>query len=303
MGMRYRKSIKLLPGVRLNLNKKSASISFGTKGLRHTISTTGKSHTTIGIPGTGISYTTSGGSSRKSSCTSSQAVQPASTSNRFGGKIALGIFLLLVGGSRVYTGWMEGNLYFLILGIAGVLVGAVVLGKVIEQKEYAADQCNEPESLNSPPPLLPLDEQILADPEFSPAPRKRFPIGRIVLPAVIVCFIATVISSGYWQPPEYLTADAGSYTRDQIADTIVRDPNAGSPVQSAFSEDSAVYYEETSEPEPVTTVTYVGNSSTKKYHRSTCSSVEKMNAENKVYFTSSSSAVSSGYEACKKCNP
>ena len=61
MGLRFRRSIKIAPGVRVNLNKKSASVTFGPKGLKHTVSTTGKSHTTVGIPGTGLSYTTSSG--------------------------------------------------------------------------------------------------------------------------------------------------------------------------------------------------------------------------------------------------
>ena len=59
MGFRFRKSIKLAPGVRLNLGKKSASISFGTRGLRHTISTSGRRTVSIGVPGTGIYYTKS----------------------------------------------------------------------------------------------------------------------------------------------------------------------------------------------------------------------------------------------------
>lgn len=58
MGLRFRRSIKIAPGVRVNLNKKSASVTFGPKGLKHTVSTTGKSHTTVGVPGTGLSYTT-----------------------------------------------------------------------------------------------------------------------------------------------------------------------------------------------------------------------------------------------------
>ena len=41
MGTRFRRSFKVAPGVRVNLNKKSASISFGPKGLKHTVSTTG----------------------------------------------------------------------------------------------------------------------------------------------------------------------------------------------------------------------------------------------------------------------
>lgn len=61
MGLRFRKSIKLLPGVRLNLNKKSTSISFGGRGARYTVSSTGKKTASVGIPGTGLSYSTTVG--------------------------------------------------------------------------------------------------------------------------------------------------------------------------------------------------------------------------------------------------
>ena len=65
MGFRFRKSIKLFPGVKLNLGKKSASISIGTKGARHTVSTTGRRTSTVGIPGTGLSYTNTSKKKRK----------------------------------------------------------------------------------------------------------------------------------------------------------------------------------------------------------------------------------------------
>ncbi len=56
MGLRFRKSISLGGGTKLNIGTKSASISFGTKGVRKSISTTGRETTTFSIPGTGISY-------------------------------------------------------------------------------------------------------------------------------------------------------------------------------------------------------------------------------------------------------
>lgn len=58
MGMRFRKSKKIAPGVRLNLSAKSASISVGPKGFKKTFSTSGRTTTTVGIPGTGLSYST-----------------------------------------------------------------------------------------------------------------------------------------------------------------------------------------------------------------------------------------------------
>ncbi len=57
VGLQVRKSIQLCKGVRLNVGSKGVSVSLGTKGLRHTIHTSGRRTTTLGIPGTGISYT------------------------------------------------------------------------------------------------------------------------------------------------------------------------------------------------------------------------------------------------------
>lgn len=57
MGLRFRKSIKIAPGVKVNLNKKSTSVTFGGKGVHHTVSSTGRKTTSVGIPGTGLYYT------------------------------------------------------------------------------------------------------------------------------------------------------------------------------------------------------------------------------------------------------
>lgn len=59
MGLRFRKSIKIAPGVRMNVGKKGVGVSVGTRGLRHTIHSSGRSTSTVGLPGTGLSYSTS----------------------------------------------------------------------------------------------------------------------------------------------------------------------------------------------------------------------------------------------------
>ena len=65
MGLRVRKSIQICKGVRLNFGTSGASVSFGTKGLRHTIHTSGRRTTSVGIPGTGISYVKTHGTKKK----------------------------------------------------------------------------------------------------------------------------------------------------------------------------------------------------------------------------------------------
>lgn len=78
MGFRVRKSIKIAPGVKLNINKKSVSVTAGRKGIHHTVSSTGKRSTTVGIPGTGISYTSTSSAKKKSSSSHSSTVHTSS---------------------------------------------------------------------------------------------------------------------------------------------------------------------------------------------------------------------------------
>jgi hypothetical protein len=56
MGLRFRKSVSLGKGLRLNFGKKGMSITTGIRGAHVTYSTSGKKTTSFGIPGTGISY-------------------------------------------------------------------------------------------------------------------------------------------------------------------------------------------------------------------------------------------------------
>lgn len=57
MGLNFRKSITILPGVKLNLSKSGVGISTGIKGARVSLNSKGQARTTLGIPGTGIYYT------------------------------------------------------------------------------------------------------------------------------------------------------------------------------------------------------------------------------------------------------
>lgn len=61
MGFRFRKSVNLGGGFRVNLSKSGVGYSWGTKGLRITKTAKGKSRVTASIPGTGISYSTESG--------------------------------------------------------------------------------------------------------------------------------------------------------------------------------------------------------------------------------------------------
>ena len=56
MSAYFRKSIKIAPGIRINLSKRGTGVSFGTRGAHVSLSPTGRVTKTVGIPGTGIYY-------------------------------------------------------------------------------------------------------------------------------------------------------------------------------------------------------------------------------------------------------
>jgi hypothetical protein len=55
-GFRFRKTIGVLPGVRVNLSKSRVSTSLGGRGATVNVGADGRRMVTIGIPGTGMSY-------------------------------------------------------------------------------------------------------------------------------------------------------------------------------------------------------------------------------------------------------
>ncbi len=79
MGFRFRKSFKIAPGVRVNVGKKSVGISAGVKGARVSVNSSGRKTTTVGLPGTGLSYSKSekiGGRKTTTRSASSNNAQP-----------------------------------------------------------------------------------------------------------------------------------------------------------------------------------------------------------------------------------
>ncbi len=139
MGLRFRKSVKIAPGVRVNMGKKSASISVGTKGARHTISTTGKRTTSVGIPGTGISHVTTTTSSKKHKAgkgAPSEATAPQHSPRTYK---ASGIILLVVTAVALLIGLPTlafGGWLFLLIAAPCLLFGL----RSIKQSKQPQDE-------------------------------------------------------------------------------------------------------------------------------------------------------------------
>ena len=54
MPLKFRKSLKSAPGIRLNLTHRGVSTRLGPRAVGYTVSADGRQHVSAGIPGTGI---------------------------------------------------------------------------------------------------------------------------------------------------------------------------------------------------------------------------------------------------------
>lgn len=88
MGWRFRRTIKILPGVHLNVSRSGISTSFGPRGVHVTIGPRGIRRT-VGIPGTGVSYT-------ENEPLHHEAGQPAANAGGVG-IVAVIVLLVLIG--------------------------------------------------------------------------------------------------------------------------------------------------------------------------------------------------------------
>lgn len=109
MGFRFYRRVRLGKGLSLNLSKRGISTSFGVRGLRFTVGR--KPRVTIGLPGTGLSYTAT---PRRAATTSPEPVSAAGCLGAVG-CVAVAVAIVLVAADPWLLVWV---------GLAAVAWGA-----------------------------------------------------------------------------------------------------------------------------------------------------------------------------------
>lgn len=88
MGFRFRKSIKIAPGVKVNLGKKSVGVSVGGKYGGVSVNSRTGARARVSAPGTGLSYSSKlGGSSKRTGTRTSEPEADSSYSSKLGGSV------------------------------------------------------------------------------------------------------------------------------------------------------------------------------------------------------------------------
>ena len=300
--LRFRKSIKILPGVKLNLNKKSASVTVGSKGMHHTVSTNGNTTTSVGIPGTGLSYVET--KSKKKKGKNAEITEPETTSNSYNTNLEYAlpketkmkkpkkqkkkiIISIIIG--------------ILILGIIGCLLPPSLesLQASITQKDY---EIGDTASIKISP--LPHDVEIK---ELELSNNKIAKLVKYEDGYATIKFTAAGSESLYFSTGDIKSnsifikvTDPANIEKEPVAEVPTTKPEStnnenvpGSGGETSGSTSNS--QEEVVAPPPVSTYVWIPQSGSKYHSNPSCS-----NMENPTQVTKEK-AESMGFTPCKKC--
>lgn len=152
MGTKFRKIVKIAPGVKLNVNKKSVGVSVGGKHGGVSLNSKNGARVRVSAPGTGISYSQKiGGNKSKKGSVSSNAKQGRSSQTATPRKtwfICVEVLFLLSG----FLALFSDNV---IAGVITFAIGVIMLIATIKSPKKIkidSDTSSELESLTSDDP-------------------------------------------------------------------------------------------------------------------------------------------------------
>jgi len=122
MGFNFRKSKKILPGLRINLSKNGLGVSAGIRGARASLGATGRKTLSAGIPGSGLSYRKTLRKSNSSEIDSSSENQSNLLNDYKTAKIVGWAFVVVF----IYAGFINFNLQPVASIMCFILSGVIV---------------------------------------------------------------------------------------------------------------------------------------------------------------------------------
>mgnify|MGYP000156820840 CR=1 FL=1 len=278
MGFRFRKSFKVAPGVKFNLNKKSVGVTFGEKGAHYTINSSGKKTTSVGIPGTGMYYTNSTGGSGASGGGSSSGGNGGTGGSGSGGSVSGGGFsqtpaprdpfyqrtwfiilsLIFLAPLGIFLMWKFKPWNKIVKGLISIVFGLWFLFWAMIA--FGSSLPDTPEDATTTEPVS--ESQHV---EVAARPVETEPL--------------TTESEDTTEPT---TQRETTTKRPETTEKVTEKPT-----------------EKQTQKQPASEKKYVLNTNTKKYHNPNCRYVDQIDPENYQEVTS----VPSGYEPCAVCHP
>lgn len=121
---------------------------------------------------------------------------------------------------------------------------------------------------------------------------------------LLAILIIPILLCGCGKAAETGTASHAEVTVNYPTDNTVNGyrPSGSEKMPEIISAEAEITPAVPTEDETAPTA-YIGNSSSKIFHKTDCSSAAKLKEENRVSFKSREEAVSGGYKACGRCKP
>lgn len=309
MGLRFRKSFKIAPGVKFNVGKKSVGVSVGGKHAGVSFNSKTGARARVSAPGTGLSYSTKLGKKVRQSPRSKFPVYSESLNfgNDGGGQppvsppnhpfqspegippqkpskkwniplILLSIFLPFVAIAVLwlYSGWRDrytDKFRKVLTGVLGIYTIMLIVSAIVSPESPPTAKANAYPSSS-------MSSLISESPEPTLAPSP------------------TLTTSPTPKPTPESTATP---TPDPTKEPVATPEPTPTPKPTA-----------TPTPTPAPTSTppaissqgkYVGSIESDKYHRPSCRWVKKILPENEIWFDSAEDAEAQGYSSCGTCKP
>ena len=308
MGFRFRKSFKIAPGVKLNIGKKSAGVSVGGKGFSTSVSSSGRKTTSVGVPGTGLSYVSSSGGSSKSK--SSKGSASSMSSSKKGGcwliLVPIIIILIIISGIRSCVGGdNETTTVASATGIESIeFKNAEPVNLFVGDSDegYVKVELNrdlEDEDIV----FVSSDDSVVAISlssttySFAYYDLEAVGAGTATIHAessdgVIKSELITVTVI---EEETTTKEESESTTKEEIKTTENKIETTKKEVPTEKKTESANA--------PVSDTKYVLNTSTSKIHYKSCSSVKDIASHNYAETDDYDGAIADGYSPCGRCNP
>ena len=286
MGLRFRKSFKIAPGVRFNVGKKSVGFSIGGKRAGVSINSRTGASARVSAPGTGFSYITkfSGNKNNRGMSGHSSAgggnyspVPPSKQPSGSGNKrnialILLSIFLPFVAIPMLwlYPQWKERYSQRFRVILTTVLGIYLIFGFIGALTSDPADDGLSSSYVTASPTPTPTE---IAEPLASPTPK------------------ATPTIEPTAEPTPEPTPEPTVEPTPEPTPKPTEKPTPEPTVQP------------TEKPPVSSQGKYVGSVGSTKYHYPSCRFVKEILPENEIWFDSEEDAQSEGYVPCGVCKP
>lgn len=310
MGFRFRKSFKVAPGVNLNLGKKSAGVSIGSKGFRTSFSSNGRKTTSVGIPGTGLSYVSSSGgnSNSKGSSNSSKGSVKNMKSSKKGGCwvifAPLLIILFLIGGIGSCLGGDDETTTTTVASSTGIESFDFLSSEAVNLEVGESDRSYftvefEGDEFSTDDIVFVSSDESIATITFDKKVASSFIYYYVNAMGSGTTTVHVETVDGIVKSEEItVTVTEESTTEVETTAEITTEKTAETTKKQATTENKTEYVNA-----PVSDTVYVLNTSRMKIHYKSCPSVDTIASHNYDETDDYDAAIAQGYEPCGRCNP